>query len=226
MCIVKRQVIDIPIDQTSDIDELFGRMTKINIHNVPKKFEKVFNLTRAISYDNFKMSSIIESYKIQEMNDKNIVLDNGMSLESDILPHVFKHAFEIGLIVTSLRGYDEIDKEEENMLNKLFLDNWGTAFIERGDRWVMQFVAKELEEKELYITHAFSPGQNKIPIDLQTVIFNTLQPSQIGVTLSDMFMMHPKKSVSGMFGIQSIDENRVRPCDLCERRETCPTAYA
>ena len=61
---------------------------------------------------------------------------------------------------------------------------------------------------------------------MQTVIFNTLQPSQIGVTLSDMFMMHPKKSVSGMFGIQSIDENRVRPCDLCERRETCPTAYA
>jgi cobalamin-dependent methionine synthase I len=60
----------------------------------------------------------------------------------------------------------------------------------------------ELEDKGIYSTHSFSPGQNNIPMDMQTQIFQVLKPEEIGVTLNDKFMMHPKKSVSGIFGMQ------------------------
>lgn len=226
MSTIKRQVLDIPLDQVKNIDELFGQMMKIDINDIPRKFKKGYALTREIAYGNFTMSCIIESYPIKTMDSKGIILENGVSLHSELLPDVFKHAFELGFFVATLYGYDDADAEENNILNKLFLDNWGTAFIERGDKWAIQSIAKELKEKEIYITHSFSPGQNNIPIEMQTALFNTLDPSEIGVSLSEKYMMYPKKSVSGIFGIQTVDENRVRPCDLCERRDTCPTAYA
>lgn len=226
MCVIKKQILDIPASQIKDIDSLFGQMAKINMNEIPNNFKSALNYTRELAYNSFKISCIIESYGIDKMDDKNIILRNGKLLVSDILPEVFAHAFEIGFIVATLQGYDEIDAIEDNMLNKLFLDNWGTAFIGRGNKWAMQFIAHKLEENELYITHAFSPGQNKIPIEIQDVIFNTLNPAEIGVSLSDSFMIHPKKSVSGIFGIQTVDEDHVRPCDLCNRRNTCPTAFS
>ena len=227
MYILERQIIEIPVSEVSRIDELFGQMMKIDVKNVPAKFGKVFDQTREIAYQHFTMECLFQSYRIETMDEETIALENGILLKSELLPKIFHRSFALGLIVVTLNGYDEIDAAEENMLRKLFLDNWGTAFIECGDKWAMQSIAKNLEQKNLFITHSFSPGQNDIPIEMQTLIFQGLNPEEIGVTLSEKFMMHPKKTVSGIFGIQNEkDEHSIRPCDLCERRDTCPTAYA
>jgi hypothetical protein len=40
-------------------------------------------------------------------------------------------------------------------------------------------------------------------------------------------MMHPKKSVSGIFGISpNKDEEGLQPCDFCDLRKTCKSAYS
>ncbi|MGI6733322.1 MAG: hypothetical protein ACOX4J_04010 [Anaerovoracaceae bacterium] len=227
MSILKRQTVKIPVAEVSGIDELFGRMMNIDMENIPAKFQKPFNQTRELAYRHFTMECLFESYEIESMDKGSIRLKNGILLESELLPDVFARSFELGFIVATLSGYDELDAAEDNMLTKLFLDNWGTAFIECADKWAIQFIAKNLENQNLFVTHSFSPGQNNIPIEMQTLIFDTLDPGAIGVTLSDRFMMHPKKSVSGIFGIQrEKDERSIRPCDLCERRDNCPTAYA
>ena len=227
MSILKRKIVKIPVAEVIGIDELFGRMMNIDMENIPAKFQKTFNQTRELAYRHFTMECLFESYEIESMDKESIRLKNGIVLESELLPDIFGRSFELGLIVATLKGYDELDAAEENMLNKLFLDNWGTAFIERADKWIMQSIAKNLEQDGLYVTNSFSPGQNSIHIEMQTLIFDALDPGGIGVTLSDKFMMHPKKSVSGIFGIQrEKDERSIRPCDLCERRDACPTAYA
>ena len=227
MSILKRKIVKIPVAEVIGIDELFGRMMNIDMENIPAKFQKTFNQTRELAYRHFTMECLFESYEIESMDKESIRLKNGIVLESELLPDIFGRSFELGFIVATLKGYDELDAAEENMLNKLFLDNWGTAFIERADKRIMQSIAKNLEQDGLYVTNSFSPGQNNIPIEMQTLIFDALDPGVIGVTLSDKFMMHPKKSVSGIFGIQrEKDERSIRPCDLCERRDACPTAYA
>lgn len=227
MNILNRQIVKIPISETKSIDELFGSMMKIDMENIPAKFRKTLGETRDIAYRQFTMQALFESFEIEKKDERTILLKNGILLESELLADIFRHSHALGFIVASLTGYDEVDAVEEHMLRKLFLDNWATAFIERGDKWIMQTIAKDLEQKDLYITHSFSPGQNDIPIEMQTLIFQGISPEAIGVTLSDKFMMHPKKTVSGIFGIQrEKDEKSVRPCDLCERRDTCPTAYA
>lgn len=226
MKILQKQVAGIPTSQVKGIEALFGRMMKMDPNNIPPKFTKVFEETRDIAYQQFTMKFIFESLSVAEMDGKTILLKNGLRLESALLADVFQGSAALGFIVVALSGYDEIDKSEDNMLRKLFLDNWGTAFIECGDKWAMQSIAMELEKDGLFITHAFSPGQNSIPIEMQTQVFQVLEPESIGVTLNRQFMMHPKKTVSGIFGIgKGKGKTSVRPCDLCEKRETCPTAY-
>ena len=226
MNILNRQIIDIPVARVKGIDELFGRMLKINTADVPAKFRKVYDETKDIAYRQFTMQCLYASYAVESMDKESIRLENGVLLESDLLADVFHDSVALGFIVVTLTGYDAIDATEENMLRKLFLDNWGTAFIECADKWAMQSIAMGLEKEGFFITHSFSPGQNDIPIQMQTLIFETLHPEDMGVTLNEQFMMHPKKTVSGIFAIRSEkDEQSVRPCDLCERRDTCPTAY-
>ncbi len=226
MSTVKRQIIEIPIHELNGMDRMFGRMLNLDLENLPVKYRAAFDQTRKLSFQHFTMKGIYESFEIDRIDGDTIRLKNGTVLESKLMTEIFHHSFELVFLVVSVAGYDDLDAAEDNMFQKLFLDNWGTAFIECANRWAEHTIAKELEEKVIFCTHSFSPGQNDIPIEMQSQIFQALKPEEIGVTLSKSYMMHPKKTVSGIFGIQTEEiENRIRPCDLCEKRATCPTAY-
>lgn len=224
---IRRQIVEIPVEQLNDIDRMFGRMLSLDLENMPVKFQPAFEQTREISFQNFTMKGVYASFEIDSIEEGSIRLKNGIILESKLMTEMFRDSFALVILVVTLYGYDEMDATEDNMFRKLFLDNWGTAFIECANRWTEQSIAMELEEKGIYCTHSFSPGQNDIPIEMQAQIFQTLKPEEIGVALNNKYMMHPKKSVSGIFGIQTEQpENRIRPCDLCERKATCPNAYS
>lgn len=227
MSTLKRQITEIPLEKVDGIEKLFGRLMNMDVDNIPAKYKKAFEKSRELAYQNFNMKCLYESFEIDSISEDTITLKNGKSLKSGLLTEIFANSSELVFLVVTLHGYDEIDAAEDNMFMKLLLDSWGTAFIECGNAWADQYIALNLEKENLYTTHSFSPGQNDIPIEMQTDLFQLINPEEIGVTLSDKFMMHPKKSVSGISGItKDKNENSVRPCDLCERRDTCPTAYA
>ena len=223
MAKLNRQIIDVPVEKVIGIDKFFGQMLKIEMDNIPPKFKKAFDSTKNIANDKFKMKAIYESYELDEIDGDVLKLKNGTVLESKVMSEMFRGSFELVFYIVTLYGYEEVDEAEENMFNKLFLDNWGTAYIECADIWVTKTIAKGLEEEGIYATHSFSPGQSDIPLEMQTPIFELLRPDEIGVSLNDKYMMHPKKTVSGILGLKrEKDENRIRPCDICELRDTCP----
>lgn len=224
---LNRQVIDVPVEKVPGIEKLFGQMLKMDMSNIPPKFIKAFETTKNIANDKFKMKAIYESYELDEFAGDVLKLKNGTVLESKVMAEMFHNSFELVFYIVTLYGYEEVDEAEQNMFNKLFLDNWGTAYIECADSWVTKTIAKTLEEEAIYATHSFSPGQSDIPLELQTPVFDLLKPEEIEVSLNDKYMMHPKKTVSGIFGLKlEKDENRIRPCDICERRDTCPNVHS
>jgi hypothetical protein len=223
---LERQIIDVPVEQVPGIEKLFGQMLKMDVNNIPGKYKKAFDRTKGVAFDTFSMKAIFESYEIDEIKDDRLVLRNGITITSKVMSDVFCNSFELVFYVVTLTGYEEADEAEESMFNKLFMDHWGTAFIECADSWFGKTIAKSLEEEGVYATHSFSPGQSDTPLEMQTPIFELLMPADIGVTLNDRYMMHPKKTVSGIMGLKlEKDENRIRPCDICERRETCPNVH-
>lgn len=72
------------------------------------------------------------------------------------------------------------------------------------------------------VTPPFSPGYCGMGLDQQRAVFEILDPSVIGVRLTNTYIMEPVKSVSGLLGIGPEAEVRDRgvPCQWCDL-ETC-----
>ncbi len=227
MGILKRKIIEIPVEEVKGIEKLAGKIMSIDVEDIPAKFKKVFEESKDIAYKNFTMKALYESYEIDFMGNDTIRLKNGITLRSKTMAEMFSKSIELSFMIITLYGYDNIEGSIDNMLMEMFLDSWGTAFVECGQTWNIKNIAKGLEEYQLYTTYAFSPGQGEIPMELQLPIFDTLKPDDIGVSINSQYMMHPKKSISGVIGIQTEkDEKAIRPCDICDKKETCPNAYA
>jgi len=221
---ISNQIIEIPIDEVSGIDELFGKMMKISPENV-QKFKDYYK-TREDSYNNFTIKAIYESLELEEIRNDKIILTGGIVIENKLLSKVFYGSSELLFCVIALSGYEYLEEAEDDIIYKLLLDGWGTAFVEMAYKWLKKEISYKLEKMELHTTHSFSPGQNGLPLDMQKFIFEYLEPSKIGATLNCSYMMHPQKSISGIIGIGSCNsESGISPCDLCERRATCSSAY-
>jgi hypothetical protein len=173
---VSRQIINIPAENLNGMDRMFGSMMNLDIENMPAKFKNAFGKTRETSFQRFSIKGVYESYEIDCIEEERIRLKNGIVLESELMADIFRKSFELVFLVVTVYGYDELDAAEDNMFLKLFLDNWGTAFIECANSWTEKTIAKELEDEGFYCTHSFSPGQNDIPMDMQAQIFQTLKP--------------------------------------------------
>lgn len=224
---IKKTIREIPFTYVQEIDAMFGRQMNMDVEHIPAKFASFFARTRKDAVEQLTMEGVYASYKISEITNEKIRLNNGEVLQNEMLARAFAHSSELVLYVIGASGYEALDEAEENMVAKLFLDSWGTAIVSYGSLSLKRLIRSELEPKGLHSTFSFSPGQHNIPMELQQVIFQLLQPQDINVTLNEHYLMHPKKSVSGLFGIGPVkDEEGLRPCDFCRLRETCSSAYA
>ncbi len=227
MSTLSREIMKVQIQDIQGIEELVCRIMNFDLENASSKLREVYEKTKDMAYNNFTMNALCESHEIDRIENGIIRLKNGEILKSKLLADMFLRSTELSFLVITLYSYDEVDAKENDMLMSMFLDSWGTAFIECGESWVLKKIAKRLKKQNLYTTHAFNPGQGEIPMEMQIPIFKILKPIDIEVSLNAHYMMHPKKSISGIFGIQTVkDENSISPCDICNRRETCPNAYA
>ena len=81
----------------------------------------------------------------------------------------------------------------------LAIDAVGTERIEA----LCDAFNEDIENTYESITRRFSPGYGDLPLEMQTNIFNSLNPSKhVGVFLSDTLLMSPMKSVSAIIGIK------------------------
>jgi cobalamin-dependent methionine synthase I len=72
------------------------------------------------------------------------------------------------------------------------------------------------------VTLRFSPGYCDWPISEQKKVFELVQADMIGVSLNESFLMNPRKSVSGLFGITEEPSQTVsgyNPCVHCNKRD-------
>lgn len=217
---------DIPLAELKNMEELFFRQIQMDSGRVMKKFSQQYNDTRQQVMLNVAAEGMFRSLRIEKNDGNNIHLEDGTIIASRMLAELFGSSDEIVVCAMTLHGYDRLEAESDDNLVTLFLDGWGTAAAECGHVWMKEQIQRITEKDGLYLTSSWSPGQHNIDIKLQKEVFKLLHPEDIGMELTDSFMMHPKKSISSFMGMGT-DENagKLRACDFCERRETCPSAY-
>ncbi|MDR0384543.1 MAG: hypothetical protein LBH60_00525 [Prevotellaceae bacterium] len=105
-------------------------------------------------------------------------------------------------------------KQTEDILVNYILDIMGTAIVEKvGDR-----IESQLEDAfpEMLHTHRFSPGYCNWLLTEQRKIFELLGDRPCGITLSDVCLMNPIKSISGIIGIGKEVQTSKYACRYCE----------
>jgi hypothetical protein len=109
-------------------------------------------------------------------------------------------------------------KTSDDMLVNYMLDLMGTILVEKaGD-----YLERKLEKAhpEMLHTNRFSPGYCNWPLTEQRKIFGLLGEHPCGITLSDVCLMMPIKSISGIIGVGKDVQTRKYACQYCEM-ETC-----
>ncbi len=113
---------------------------------------------------------------------------------------IFKDAEKVAICVCTIgseleNASSELIKQNE-MLNGLILDTFGSEAVENVARQTDKILAGKAREMNLWPSKRFSPGFGIWDIREQKYIFQILTGDQIGVSLNDSCMMIPRKSVS------------------------------
>lgn len=227
MGIIEKRQIRIPLEGTKQIDDLFFRQIQMDGDKVLKKFETLFQETKKDVYACLSSEGMFQSFSIEERNDDSVVLEGGKVLWGEMTSRVLKKSDEVVICAVTIHGYEQLEEKTKDFMRTFFYDGWGTAFAEYAFSWIKCQIKDVLLKKQIYSTCSWSPGQHNVDIQMQKTVFDMLQPEEMGITLNDSCMMQPKKSISGFFGIGAAKNlESIRACDFCQRRDTCPSAYA
>ncbi len=113
---------------------------------------------------------------------------------------VFAHAEKVAICLCTIG--DELEKtaadliKENDMLKGFILDSFGSEAAEELAIQADRIIAQKAREMELWPSKRFSPGYGIWDIREQTYVFSILPAQEIGVRLTNTFMMVPRKSVS------------------------------
>lgn len=123
-----------------------------------------------------------------------------LSYEETYQHPVFQGAEKVALCVCTIGA--ELEKksadliQKNDMLRGLVLDAFGSEAAEEVARQSDKVIAQEALRLGLWPSKRFSPGYGIWDIREQGYVFQVLPAAEIGIRLTDSFMMVPRKSVS------------------------------
>lgn len=180
--------------------------------------EETESLIRAnYIYKCFDMQKDSEEIKLVNTNIKLTGADIRKHLKDSA--RCFLMAVTIGgEIDFKIRYYEKID-----LTKAIIMDACATAAVEGLCDEVEGRIKEEALKEGFGITYRYSPGYGDLPIELQPNILSLLETQKkIGLTVSDSYILLPRKSVSAIIGVQEPHIIRQHPgCKSCNSFKYC-----
>ena len=145
------------------------------------------------------------SFNLTSVTEDEVITDiNSLTFKTKYLSKHLKDCSKASLFICtigtelekSIKGY--FDKGEQT--RAYIMNGIGSAAVEEVANYVNQLIIKEAEKEGFETVKRFSPGYGDWNLLDQKAIFGVLNPSSIGVALSERCFMMPEKSVSAIVG--------------------------
>ena len=109
------------------------------------------------------------------------------------------------------------------LLKSVILDACASTLVEALCDHAENIIKKEAEKSGFFITARYSPGYGDFDISVQKDLLNLIDASKrIGVTVTDSFIMLPRKSVSAVIGFEhEKTEREIDKCSTCNLQGSC-----
>lgn len=147
-------------------------------------------------------------FRISRVERENgALLVSGQPLESEKLRKIFTPCYKAAVFLVTLGN--NVDKLIQKTMKKrshygYVLDAAASVAAESMAAYLQKYLKDKLDEEEM-MTLRYSPGYCDWPLSEQKKIFKILPNEQIGVSISDNYLMDPRKSISGLMGICDAD---------------------
>lgn len=147
--------------------------------------------------------------KIADRSPDSITLENGIHFQSRSLSRLLQFSEEVVLMAATV-GHeivaaiaDEVNHKNDAAFG-LILDAAASQTADMILDWIMDYLNGMLAKKGLKLTrHRYSPGYGDLPLDYQKPIFEALNLKQLGLKLTEKYMLIPEKSVIAIAGIEA-----------------------
>ncbi|MFW6409947.1 MAG: hypothetical protein ACOCZR_02785, partial [Halanaerobiales bacterium] len=126
-------------------------------------------------------------------------------------------------VITAGNCMEELiaERRERDPLAGYVMDTIGGYMVEIMSEEFWKAMKNKFQDSNYNTTSFLSPGNTGFSLSEQRTIFDYLNPEEIGVTLSDSFLMTPIKSLSLLMGIgKNIDQaERAHNCQECDLKD-------
>jgi hypothetical protein len=181
-----------------------------------QEFEQLLQLARQVG----KPKALYSEVYVEKLG-KDSVSFNGITFTSTMLRDNLANIDRVfPFIATCGREMDQVTLPDDNILLKFWWDAIKQSLLVAASQYLVEHLKHRYLLKK---TASMSPGSGDVnvwPIEQQHELFALLGNvrGQIGVELTDSFLMIPNKTVSG---IHFPTEKDFRTCQVCHR-ENCP----
>ena len=160
-----------------------------------------------------------------KVRHERLVISPRVSLKSAALAQALGGAKQIAAAVCT------IGPQLEQAVHAMFaagevaeatvLDGVGSAAVEELSQRACRMFEGMARERGWTTSIPFSPGEPDWPLEAQRDVLDLVGAEQIGVTLSDSYLMHPLKSLSLVVGMGEKLTAGGSPCEFCSLNEVC-----
>lgn len=169
--------------------------------------------------------SICRIFELREGGEDRIFI-GGMEIQSRSLARNLKNCRQVILFGATLgTGTDRLITRTglTDMARSVTLQACAAALLEEYCDQCQEEIGKEMEKNGGYLRPRFSPGYGDFDIRFQEPIMRMLDCArQIGLTITEGYMMTPAKSVTAVIGVSPVKQRcPLQGCEACESLD-CP----
>ncbi len=148
--------------------------------------------------------SLVKTYKDFEISEETLRIENQMIQLSSYEIRALKNVSQISFMMVCL--HQEFDELIDSLIHQnepaeaWFMDALGSKLIDKAIRKVEHFTEMEMKKIGLKRTRRCRPGYGDWGLEAQKKIYDLLQANKVGVSISEEFILQPKKTITQMMG--------------------------
>jgi hypothetical protein len=207
-----------PVINKERVFRLLGKKDKGVSARLSRKIDKhIAGLEKTI-----RPKVLYTTRNIEKIEGGTLTLEGGVKLKSAKISKTLgkcdRITFFLATIGEQVDDVIETSLSEKKLSDAYIYDAIGSAAVEATVEEFQNKMDSTIKKKNQRTTLRFSPGYCDWKISEQKQVFSVLENDLINVDLSESYLMAPRKSVSGVFGIGSrdlVDKDETNPCRIC-----------
>lgn len=198
-----------------------------------QRMMKMGEKVREDGIDGIKIRAMLSFCDASALKDEYMEVE-GERLEFTYLERIPKDAV-LGIYFYALTVGECYFSSEENIMDFLFADIWGTNYVDSSMDLLRTEIENDMKETfrdypQTYLSAEFGPGYFGMPVSASKSIMKIIDGQQIGIRVKDSGLIIPQKSCMGFFfvydrpGIETETECRKcrgnsKGCAFCRIRQ-------